>query len=132
MRSITNNSILVEPEEFTLRVPIKKGEVEYKELILRPPLLRDILRTDGYDPNSVGYAMALLSSLSGVPETVLGQIVPEDWADLRLILARTNMRFMGLVNLLDKKDEDQTEDPTKAGETGEDIPPPTSAPTSAA
>jgi hypothetical protein len=132
MRSITNNSILVEPEVFTLRVPIRKGEVEYKKLILRPPLLRDILRTDGCDPNSVAYARALLSSLSGVPETVLDQIVPEDWADLRLILARTNMRYMGLVNLLDEKDEDQVEDPTKAEETEEDIPPPTSAPTSAA
>jgi hypothetical protein len=127
-----NNSILVEPEEFTLRIPIRKGEVEYKKLILRPPLLRDILRTDGRNPNSVGYAMALLSSLSGVPETVLEQMVPEDWADLRIILTRTNMRYMGLVNLLDEKKEDETEDPTKAEDTGEDTPPPTSAPTSAA
>jgi hypothetical protein len=121
-----------EPEEFTLRVPVRKGEVEYKKLILKPPVLRDILRTDGHAPESVGYARALLSSLSGAPETVLDQIVPEDWADLRLILARTNMRFMGLVNLLDKKDGGQTEDPTKAEGAEEDTPPPTSAPTSAA
>jgi hypothetical protein len=127
-----NDSILVEPEEFTLRVPIKKGEAEYKKLILKPPVLRDILRTDGHAPESVGYARALLSSLSGVPEAVLDQIVPEDWADLRLILAQTNMRFMGLVNLLDKKEEEQAEDPTKAEEAGKDIPQPPSAPTSAA
>jgi hypothetical protein len=126
-----NNSILVEPEVFTLRVPIRKGEVEYTKLTLKPPVLRDIIRTDGHDPNSIGYARALLSSLSGVPEALLDQIVPEDWADLRLILARTNMRYMGLVNLLDKKEDDETGDPTAAGETGEDIPPPTSAPTSA-
>jgi hypothetical protein len=105
-----------EPEVFALRVPIKKGEVEYKELTLRPPVLRDIIRTDGHDPESVGYARALLSSLSGAPEAVLDNIVPEDWADLRLILARTNMRFTGLVNLLDKKNEDETEDPTTAGD----------------
>jgi hypothetical protein len=125
-----NNSILVEPEVFTLRVPIRKGEVEYTKLTLKPPVLRDIIRTDGHDPNSIGYARALLSSLSGVPEVVLDQLVPEDWADLRLVLARTNMRFMGLVNLLDEKEEEE-EDPTTAGDAAETIPPPTSAPTSA-
>jgi hypothetical protein len=118
-----------EPEVFKLRVPIRKGEVEYTTLTLKPPLLRDIIRTDGHDPNSVAYARALLSSLSGVPEAVLDKLVPEDWADLRLILALTNMRFMGQVNLLDKKDEDETEDPTQAAGN---IPPPSSAPTSAA
>jgi hypothetical protein len=129
--SITKNSMNAdpfEPEVITLRVPIRKGEVEFQKLTLRPPVLRDILRTDGYDPNSVGYARALLSALSGVPETVLDELVPEDWADLRLILARTNMRFMGLVNLLDKK-EDNPPDPTKAGEN---TPPPNSEQTSAA
>jgi hypothetical protein len=115
-----------EPEIFKLRVPITKGEVEFKELKLRPPLLRDILRTDGYDSDSVGYARALLSSLSGVPEAVLDSMIPEDWADIRLILARTNMRFTGLLNLVDKK-EDGSEDPTKAADV---IPPPTSEPTS--
>jgi hypothetical protein len=120
-----------EPELFTLRVPIRKGEVVFKELTLQPPVLRDILRTDGHASDSVGYARALLSALSGVPEEVLNNIVPEDWADLRLILARTNMRFMGLVNLLDKKpeDEDKSKDPTAAAEP---TPPPNSDPTSAA
>ncbi|MDR0585350.1 MAG: phage tail assembly protein [Treponema sp.] len=116
-----------EPEVLKLRVPIRKGEVVYKELTLKPPVLRDIVRTDGHDPNSVGYARALLSSLSGVPEAVLDQLAPEDWADLRLVLARTNMRFMGLVNLLDKNDEDQTETPTTAEQAENDTPPPTSA-----
>jgi hypothetical protein len=120
-----------EPEVFVLRVPIKSGEVMCKDLTLRPPVLRDIIRTDGYPPESVGYARALLSSLSGVPEVLLDQIVPEDWADLRLILARTNMRFMGLVNLLDKKRE-KTEDPTTAAELDNNTPPPYSGPTSAA
>jgi hypothetical protein len=127
-RGIADNNILVEPEVFTLRVPLKKGEVEYTKLTLKPPVLRDILRTDGHDPAGVGYARALLSALSGVPETLLDELVPEDWADLRLILARTNMRFMGLLNLLDKKEE-KAADPTKAGE---DTPPPNSEPISAA
>jgi hypothetical protein len=118
-----------EPEVFKLRVPIRKGEVEYKELTLKPPVLRDIIRTDGHAPESVGYARALLSALSGLPEVLLDELVPEDWADIRLVLARTNMRFMGLVNLLDQKEDDEPEDPTNAAEN---TPPPRSAPTSAA
>ncbi|MDR2096740.1 MAG: phage tail assembly protein [Treponema sp.] len=118
-----------EPQIFKLRIPLRKGEVEYKELTLKPPVLRDILRTDGHAPESVGYARALLSSLSGVPEAVLDSMVPEDWADIRLILAMTNMRFMGIVNLLDQQADDETKDPTAAAEP---TPPPRSAPTSAA
>jgi len=120
-----------EPETVKLRVPIKKGEVECKEITLKPPVLRDIVRTDGHAPESVGYARALLSSLSGLPEALLDQLVPEDWADLRIILARTNMRFMGLVNLLDKKEEEPA-DPTPAAAAVEDTAPPTSEMTSAA
>ena len=105
------------PETFVLRAPIRKGEAEYRELTLRPPLLKDILRTDGRDPESVGYALALLSSLSGVPESALGQIVPEDWADLRVSLARTNMRFLGAVNLLDEREGPEDGDPTAAANT---------------
>jgi hypothetical protein len=57
-------------------------------------------------------------------------MVPEDWADIRLILAMTNMRFTGQVNLLDKKEDNKPEDPTAAVESN--TPPPSSAPTSAA
>ena len=106
------------PEVFVLRVPIRKGEVEFTELTLRPPKLKDLLRTDGHAPGSVAYALALLSSLSGVPETVLQELVPEDTADVFVALARTNMRYTGQINLLDKKDgekePDDTDDPTDA------------------
>ena len=122
-----------EPEVIVLRKPIRKGEVEYKELTLRPPVLKDILRTDGHDPDSVAYARALLSSLSGVPESVLDMMVPEDWADIRVSLTRTNMRFTGQVNLLDKKNGGETpdddNDPTIAAEV---TPPHNSETTSAA
>jgi hypothetical protein len=125
-----------EPEVFRLRVPIRKGEVEYEALTLRPPVLRDIIRTDGHAPESVAYARALLSALSGVPEAVLDQLVPEDWADLRLVLAKTNMRFMGLINILDKKEDAENEDPTEAADMaakpGNVTPPRNSGPISAA
>jgi hypothetical protein len=133
INSLTNADPF-EPVVFKLRIPIRKGEVEFGQLTLRPPVLGDALRTDGHAPDSIGYAVALLSALSGVPEAVLHRIVPEDWADLRLILALTNMRFMGQVNLLDKKG-DEAADPTKAGEISPEVkhtPPPNSAPTSAA
>jgi len=120
-----------EPVTVKLRVPIRKGEVEYKEITLKPPVLRDIVRTDGHDPESVAYARALLSALSGLPEALLDQLVPEDWADIRLILTVTNMRFMGQVNLLDKKEEDD-EDPTTAAVSVEGTAPLTSETTSAA
>jgi hypothetical protein len=125
------NSDPFAPVVYKLRIPIRKGEVEYKELTLKPPDLGDILMADGHAPESVAYAMALLSSLSGVPLMVLKKIVPEDWADLRLILALTNMRFTGQVNLPGKKEEAESPDPTEA-EAGNDTPPPNSDPTSAA
>jgi hypothetical protein len=123
------------PVVYELRVPLRKGEVEYKELTLRPPEVGDILMTDGHPPESVAYALALLASLSGVPLIFLKTMVPEDYADLRVILALTNMRFMGQINLLDGKEEGKeggAGDPTEAEEKAEDTPPPASAPTSAA
>lgn len=105
-----------EPIVFKLRVPIRSGEVEYQKLTLKPPLVGDALMTDGHPEGSVAYALALLSSLSGAPLAVLKKIVPEDWADLVIILSFTNLRFTGGINLLDKKGEDGPEDPTEAAE----------------
>ena len=82
-----------EPLVFRLRVPIRKGEAEFSELVLQPPVVKDILRTDGHPPESVAYAVALLSSMSGVPESALLRIVLEDWADLRVALSLTKRLF---------------------------------------
>ena len=125
MRNVFTSEDPFSPVTYRLRVPLRKGEVEIGELVLQPPVLKDILRTDGRDPESVAYGIALLSSMSGVPESVLGRIVPEDWADLRLVLSQSNLRFMGPVNLLDKKEGDESGDPTRAADT----PPPSSATT---
>lgn len=116
MKNILNgiNIDPFEPIVYKLRVPLCKGEVEYNELTLRPPCAGDILMTDGHAPESVAYFLALPSSLSGVPLVFLKKIVPEDYADLRIILSPTNARFTGHINLLDTKEETKTEDPTKA------------------
>ena len=118
-----------EPWVYKLRVPLKKGEVEVYELTLKPPELGDMVRADGHAPESLAYARALLSALSGVPEIVLNKIVPEDWADIRLILTMQNARFTGQINLLDKPGEDK--DPTKAADA-KHTPPPNSGTTSGA
>ena len=96
------------PVTVKLRVPIRKGEAEFGELVLQPPLLKDKLRTDGHPPESVAYAIALLSSMTGVPESALQRIWPEDWADICIVLAQTNLRFMGGLNFLDRRDGDPT------------------------
>jgi hypothetical protein len=101
-----------EPIVFHLRVPLKQGEAEYQALTLQPPVLKDIVAGDGYPVESVSFARAMLSSLTGIPEVALNRIVPEDWADLRVLLSQSYQRFTGGVNLLDKKDD--KDDPTEA------------------
>jgi hypothetical protein len=110
-----------ETETIRLRAPIKVGEYEVAELNVRPPVVKDILRTDGHAPESVGYVLALMSSLTGQPEAVLEKLVPEDYADIRVAASQIHCRFVGLVNMFDKGSETTNKDPT---------PPPTSAPPS--
>jgi len=98
-------------ETLQLRAPLKLGELTVKELHFRPPKIKDALRTDRYEDGTVAAALALLSSLTGQPESLLGELVPEDYADCAVILARTNLRFLGQINLFDQKEK---ADPTQA------------------
>jgi hypothetical protein len=116
-------------ETIKLRVPLTLGERTVTELHIKPPKVRDIVRTDGNEPTSVAYARALLSSLTGEPESILNEMVPEDWADCLVILAKTAMRFSGTLNLLDQKEEKKN--PTNRAEKA-NTPPGTSEMTSAA
>lgn len=110
-------------EKIVLRVPLTVGQRTVTELNLRAPKLKDLLRMDAYPEGSYGASRALLSSLSGEPEVILDELLPEDWADCLVILTRAYQRFCGFINLFDKKEE--REDPTKA-----DILPKNSAKTS--
>jgi hypothetical protein len=100
-------------ETIILRVPIKRGDVTVSELNFRPPKIKDALRTDRYENGTVAAALALMSSLTGQPETLLEELMPEDYADCAVILARTNLRFLGQINLFDQQKEENN-DPTKA------------------
>ena len=106
-------------ETVTLRVPLTLGERTINKLHFKPPKLKDAMRTDGYEDGSVGAAIALMSSLTGEPESLLAEMIPEDFADCAVILGRTNLRFMGKINLFDQKNEN----PTPAAETPPDTPP---------
>jgi hypothetical protein len=106
-------------ETVKLRVPLKLGERTVTELHFKPPKLKDAMRTDRYEDGTVAAATALMSSLTGEPESLLGEMIPEDFADCAVILARTNMRFMGQINLFEQKEEN----PTTAAKTPPDTPP---------
>ena len=98
-------------ETVKLRVPLVGKELTVAELNFRPPTLKDVMATDGCKNGTVEAAIALMESLTGVSAYLLEKLVPEDWADCAVVLARTNMRFMGELNLIDGGNE---ADPTMA------------------
>ncbi|GMO64697.1 MAG: hypothetical protein Ta2A_12440 [Treponemataceae bacterium] len=100
-------------EVIKLRVPISMGEVTVKEIKIRAPVVKDALAMDAYEDGTVSASLALLSSLTGLSEDLLAKMVPEDWADCRVILLQTHMRFIGQIDLFEQSDE--TENPTTAG-----------------
>ena len=112
-------------ETVVLRVPLTLGERTVKELNFNPPKVKDLMAAGVYPEGSVAFTRALLCSLTGEPESIIDQMIPEDWADCLVILNRTYQRFTGLINLIDKKEE--PENPTSAA-----TPPPNSSTTSAA
>jgi len=105
-------------ETVKLRVPLTLGERTVTELHFKPPKLKDAMRTDMYKGGTVAAATALMSSLTGEPESLLGEMIPEDFADCAVILSRTNMRFMGQINLFEQEDEN----PTAAAKTPPNAP----------
>jgi hypothetical protein len=98
-------------ETVKLRVPLAGKEVTVEELNFRPPTLKDAMATDSCKSGTVEAAIALMESLTGVSAYLLEKLVPEDWADCAVVLARTNMRFLGELNLIDGGNE---ADPTRA------------------
>jgi hypothetical protein len=106
-------------ETIKLRVPLTLGERTIDTLHFKPPKLKDAMRTDRYENGTVAAAVALMSSLTGEPESLLQEMIPEDFADCAVILARTNMRFIGEINLFEQKEEN----PTAGAKTPPDIPP---------
>jgi len=111
-------------ETVILRNPLKLGERVVSELSFKPPKVKDLMAAGSYPEGSIAFTRALLSSLTGEPESIINEMIPEDWADCLVILNRTYQRFTGSINLFDE--EKEPENPTKAA-----IPPQNSSPQSA-
>ncbi len=82
--------------EYTLKTPVTVGERTVTELIFHRPKVRDFLRTDGRNLNTVGADQALCSALSGEPEIIIQEIDADDWAIIRVELGKIWLRFFGV------------------------------------
>lgn len=82
--------------EYTLKYPVTVGERTVTELKFHRPKVRDFLRTDGRDIDSIGADQALCSALSGESETIIQAIDIEDWAVIRIELKRVWLNFFGI------------------------------------
>ena len=98
--------------EYTLKTPVSVGERTVTELKFHRPKVRDFLRTDGHDLDTVGADQALCSALSGEPEIIIQEIDADDWAIIRVELGKIWLRFFGVK---EKSDPNQTAEAEKAG-----------------
>ncbi len=80
-----------------LKSPIIKGEVQIDELTFTEPKVRHMLALDAHSSKeSYGADLALASALTGQSETLLQEMGPEDWIEVRTVLSLAYGRFMGL------------------------------------
>ena len=101
-----------------LKYPVVLGERTVLELTLAQPKLKHFMRTDGHAATDVASDIALLSGLTGEPESLLQEIDPRDWANIRYDLQKIYAVFFGLkTDYEDSSDEaNAEEDPTKAAD----------------
>jgi hypothetical protein len=72
----------------TLKHPVKVGELRVTELTLQRPKTKDFIAIGTLPYDCAGADARLLASVSGLPESVIDQIDIDDWAILRIDLAR--------------------------------------------
>ena len=82
--------------EYTLKTPVTVGERTVEHLEFHRPKVRDFMRTDGFELNSISADQALCSSLSGEPELIIQAIDIEDWAIIRNQLGKIWLQFFGI------------------------------------
>lgn len=75
-------------KKFTLKHPVTVGELTLTELTLARPTIRDFVAVGEHLYGTAGADAALLSSLSGQPENVIGKLDIEDGALLRTYVGR--------------------------------------------
>ena len=99
-----------------LKYPVVLGERTVSELTLAQPKLKHFMRTDGHAAEDIASDVALLSGLTGESESLLQEIDPRDWANIRYDLQKIYAVFFGLKADYDvpEKNEEHTQDPTQA------------------
>lgn len=97
-----------------LKYPVTVGERTCSELNFpNRPKVKHLLATDGKNLESVSADQALCAALTGEPELIIANIDAEDWAVVRVELAKVYGRFFGIT----EKDTDSEADegnPTQA------------------
>ena len=101
-----------------LKYPVVLGERTVSELTLAQPKLKHFMRTDGHAAEDIAADVALLSGLTGESESLLQEIDPRDWANIRYDLQKIYAVFFGLkADYEDSSDEaTAVEDPTQAAD----------------
>ncbi|MCL2245070.1 MAG: phage tail assembly protein [Treponema sp.] len=74
--------------EYELKQPFKVGELDVKKIIIQRPKTKDFIAVGTIPLGSVAADTALLSSLSGFPESVITQIDIDDLSVLRYYVTR--------------------------------------------
>ncbi len=96
-----------------LKYPVTVGERTTTELTFpERPKVRHLLATDGKGLQSVAADQALCAALTGEPEIIIQEIDAEDWALIRVELARVYQRFFGIEKSTPEQSEE--ENPTGA------------------
>ncbi|MDR1031027.1 MAG: phage tail assembly protein [Treponema sp.] len=71
-----------------LKHPVKVGELTVTEISLKRPKTKDFIALGTLPYDCAEADARLLASVSGLPESVIAQLDIEDWARLRIDLAR--------------------------------------------
>lgn len=82
--------------EYTLSETVRLGDREISEIKFHKPRTKDVMRTDGYVTTYVGADVALASALSGESESLIAEILIDDWAEIRVELGKIWKIYFGV------------------------------------
>ena len=107
-------------ETIQLSAPATMGQRTITSLTFQDPKVRHIMAGDGRNPDTIAFAVAIASALTGEPELLIAELPPPDWVMVRTRVNAIYADFSGfdirhLLKLtgIDGK-EKQKENPTVA------------------
>jgi hypothetical protein len=103
-----------------LKHAVTVGELTVKEITLQRPRTKDFIAIGTVSLESPEADALLLASVTGLPPKVIDQIDIEDWAKIRLDLARIwTAYFSGEPYIEDPTEAEPVKAPLPENETGE-------------